>query len=76
MKPTQSRIANFWCKLMHREPMWPVHSHYECRTCGQRHRVYWEDPSPATPRAVQKRFKEALPRETQAPGVSVTAASS
>jgi len=32
---------------MHNEPMWPVHGEYECRTCGQRHRVCWEQPLPA-----------------------------
>jgi len=29
---------------MHDEPMWPIHGQYECRTCGQHHRVRW-DPS-------------------------------
>jgi len=52
MKPTQSRIADLWCRVMHREPMWPTHGQYECRTCGRRHRVCWEQPAPAGPRAV------------------------
>jgi hypothetical protein len=47
MKPTQARIADFWCKLMHTEPMWPSHGQYQCRTCGRWHRVCWEEPSPA-----------------------------
>ncbi len=47
MKPAHVRIADFWCKLMHTEPMWPSHGQYECRTCGRRHRVCWEDPMPA-----------------------------
>ena len=46
MKPTQARIADFWCRLMHTEPMWPSHGQYECRTCGRRHRVCWEQPAP------------------------------
>ena len=50
MKLAQARIADFWCKLMHSEPMWPSHGQYECRTCGRRHRVCWGPPSPATPR--------------------------
>ena len=50
MKPTQARIADLWCKLMHTEPMWPSHGQYECRTCGRRHRVCWEQPAPAVPR--------------------------
>jgi len=55
MKPTQDRIANFWCKLMHAEPMWPSHGQYECRTCGQRHRVCWEQPEPAVSHAPEVR---------------------
>jgi hypothetical protein len=51
MKPTQAKIANLWCRLMHAEPMWPSHGQYECRTCGRRHRVCWEQPEPETPRA-------------------------
>lgn len=51
MKPPQARIADLWCRLMHTEPMWPSHGQYECRTCGRRHRVCWEDPSPAAARA-------------------------
>jgi hypothetical protein len=60
MKPTQARIANLWCKVMHRAPMWPSHGQYECRTCGRRHRVCWEQPSPAVPHAM------AMPFETRA----------
>ena len=55
MKPTQDRIANFWCKLMHAEPMWPSHGQYECRTCGQRHRVCWEQAVPAAPHVLAVR---------------------
>jgi hypothetical protein len=43
MKPAQARIADFWCKLMHTEPMWPSHGQYQCRKCGRRHRVGWEE---------------------------------
>jgi len=50
MKPTQAKIANFWCRLMHAEPMWPSHGQYECRTCGRRHRVCWEQPAPVAQR--------------------------
>jgi hypothetical protein len=37
-----ARIGNFWCRLMHDEPMWPIHGWYECRTCGRQHRA-WRD---------------------------------
>ena len=52
MKPTQTRIADRWCKLMHKNPMWPSHGQYECRTCGRRHQVCWERPAPDMRRTV------------------------
>ena len=52
MKPAQARIADLWCKLMHTEPMWPSHGQYECRTCGRRHRVCWEQPALVAPRVL------------------------
>jgi hypothetical protein len=52
MMPARARIADAWCRLMHAEPMWPTHGQYECRTCGRRHRVCWEQPSPAEPRTI------------------------
>ena len=60
MKPTQARIADLWCRLMHTAPMWPSHGQYECRTCGRRYRVCWEPPKPADSRVL------VLPREPQA----------
>jgi len=54
MKPNHARIADFWCRLMHRAPMWPAHGQYECRTCGRRQPVCWEQPASGT-----------LPRQTQ-----------
>jgi hypothetical protein len=60
MKPTQARIADLWCRLMHTAPMWPSHGRYECRTCGRHHRVCWEQPPPAEPRVL------AMPFETHA----------
>lgn len=50
MKPTQERISEFWCTLMHAEAMWPSHGQYECRTCGRRHLVCWEQPLPVVAR--------------------------
>jgi hypothetical protein len=49
MIPGQTRIGDLWCRLMHTEPMWPSHGQYECRTCGRRFQVSWEQPSTATP---------------------------
>jgi hypothetical protein len=70
MKPTQAKFANLWCRLMHTEPMWPSHGQYECRTCGRRHRVCWEEPSPVTPRVM------GLRNETRAHSVLATATES
>ena len=57
MKPTQSRIADLWCRLMHAEPMWPSHGQYECRACGRRHRVCWDQPEDLAPRALASHHK-------------------
>jgi len=70
MKPTQARIADFWCRLMHTEPMWPSHGKYECRTCGRRHLVCWEQPLPDPPRLL------GLPCETRAQGALLMATES
>jgi hypothetical protein len=45
----QARIGDLWCRLMHTEPMWPSHGRYECRTCGRRFQVSWEEPSVTPP---------------------------
>ena len=51
MKPTQTRIADLWCRVMHTEPMWPSHGYYECRTCGRPAARVLEQPAPIEPRA-------------------------
>jgi len=35
------RLGDLWCEVMHTTTMWPIHGHYECATCGRRHRVPW-----------------------------------
>ena len=35
------RLAEFWCDFMHDAPTWPIHGHYECRTCGRQFEVPW-----------------------------------
>jgi len=59
MMPGQTRIGDLWCRLMHTEPMWPAHGQYECRTCGRRFQVAWEQPSTVAPHGM------AWPPETQ-----------
>jgi hypothetical protein len=41
MRERMQRLGEIWCGVMHDEPMWPVHNHYECRRCGRRYRVAW-----------------------------------
>jgi hypothetical protein len=36
------RIAEFWCRMMHRSPLWPSHGHYRCRTCWREYPVPWQ----------------------------------
>ena len=37
-----SRAADLWCRLMHPDPMWPIHGYYRCPACLREHRVPWE----------------------------------
>jgi hypothetical protein len=67
MKPARLRISDLWCRLMHAEPMWPSHGRYECRTCGRRYPVCWEEPSSAGSRVL------VLPSHTAAPNALVIA---
>jgi len=65
MIPSQAKIANLWCRLMHNEPMWPSHGQYECRACGQRHRVRWDQPEDFKPRVLASHL-ELLAQTTAA----------
>jgi len=41
--------GRFWCKLTHRDPMWPIHGYYLCRECLRQYPVQWElHPQPAS----------------------------
>jgi hypothetical protein len=40
----RSKIGTVWCNLTHESLMWPVHGHYQCRTCGRRYPVFAEAP--------------------------------
>src|SRR5271166_6336418 len=35
-------IGTIWCKLKHDSLMWPVHGHYQCRTCGRHYPAFAE----------------------------------
>lgn len=69
MKPTQTRIGNLWCKLMHTDPMWPSHGHYECRTCGRRHQVCWEYPMALPIQAQADRAVRSTRQSIPQPGI-------
>ena len=43
------RLAELWCDFMHDSVMWPIHGHYECRTCGRQYEVQWTEDQ-RTPR--------------------------
>jgi len=36
----QRSIGVLWCNFMHESLMWPVHGHYEYRTCGRRYPAF------------------------------------
>ncbi len=38
----REKIGAIWCSLAHESPMWPLHGHYECRTCGRRFPAFTE----------------------------------
>lgn len=42
-------LGALWCRLMHHEPMWPIRGNYECRICGRRFPVPWENEHLAGP---------------------------
>ena len=42
------RLGVQWCRMMHKEAMWPMRGRYQCRTCGRSYLVPW-DGEPANP---------------------------
>ncbi len=34
-------IRDFWCRLMHNDPTWPIRGKYYCRRCWSIHNVPW-----------------------------------
>jgi len=41
------RISELWCKIMHGQPMWPIHGRYICPDCLREYAVEWEHPRQA-----------------------------
>ncbi len=46
-------IGQVWCKMMHREAMWPIHGKYVCPRCLREYPVAWNDARPVGSRAQQ-----------------------
>jgi hypothetical protein len=61
----QWELGAIWCGLMHESLMWPVHGHYECRTCGRRYPAFAE--AVIAGRAEETAWESQLP--ASAPGV-------
>jgi hypothetical protein len=61
----QRRIGARWCGLMHESLMWPVHGHYQCRTCGRRYPAFAEAQTAS--RSEGAAASRALPLSTKAP---------
>lgn len=45
LRELQSRIGIAWCMATHKSVMWPVHGHFQCRTCGRRYPAFAEMPA-------------------------------
>jgi len=44
------KIAEGWCKTMHKHSTWPIHGRYSCRDCGREYTIEWTEPAAAKPR--------------------------
>jgi hypothetical protein len=42
-----TRIGELWCRMMHRNAMWPMHGKYICQQCLREYPVAWEGPASA-----------------------------
>jgi len=54
------RLAELWCDFMHDAPTWPIHGHYECRTCGRRFEVPWMQDHESPRRGDLQVFRQAV----------------
>jgi hypothetical protein len=55
------KFGALWCDMMHDSPMWPIHGQYECRTCGRRYTVPWEDTRPTVARVTRQSRPAVVP---------------
>jgi hypothetical protein len=45
-------IRDFWCRLTHNDPTWPIRGKYYCRRCWSVRDVPWANTVPVEGRAV------------------------
>jgi len=62
----QQNIGTIWCGVMHESLTWPVHGHYECRTCGRRYPAFGEEPLPSRPKGTVSSGVSQLPKRSPA----------
>jgi hypothetical protein len=55
-------IGTLLCALMHDSPMWPIHGEYQCRTCGRRYPVPWQNCAAARLHLVSPRATDLVQR--------------
>jgi hypothetical protein len=36
-----TRMGDVWCRMMHRDVMWPIHGKFQCRKCFRLHPITW-----------------------------------
>jgi hypothetical protein len=68
------QIGELWCGLMHSSPMWPIHGHYECRTCGRRYAVAWSGSDAAGSPEESRHFRMPTMRSALLPLLLAAAA--
>ncbi len=55
-----NRIAELWCRTMHKSAMWPMHGKYICQQCLREYPVAWEGPVTAAEYADPKLRKSSV----------------
>lgn len=53
-------MKRWWCRLFHRQPMWPIKGKYLCRICLCEHAVLWM-PEPASSESANQETLRTIP---------------
>lgn len=62
-RQVRESIGTIWCTLAHDSLMWPVHGHYDCRTCGRRYPAFADASTEGSPK--QTASSGAAPRRAR-----------